>query len=165
MAKAILICGKICSGKTTYAETLKKREKAVVLSSDELMLSIFDPLLGDRHDEMAGRANSYLLNMAVRLIEAGVNVILDWGFWTKKGREEVSEFFEKRGIETDWRYLAVGDDQWKRNIEKRNAEVLAGRTQAYYVDEGLLRKLESRFEEPGAEERLFRICADQMNEM
>ena len=165
MAKVFLICGKICSGKTTYAEKLKGKEKAVVLSSDELMLSIFDPLLGERHDEISRRANAYLMKMAVKLTEAGMNVILDWGFWTKRGRGEVSSFFEKQGIETEWHYLAVSDEQWKRNIEKRNEEVLAGRTQAYYVDEGLLRKLESRFEEPGPEETVFRICADQMKEV
>ena len=152
MARVILICGKICSGKTTYAEMLKKKEKAVILSSDELMLSLFDPLLGDRHDELARRANAYLLNLAVRLVKADVNVILDWGFWTKAGRKETESFFSQQGIETEWHYVRVPDEAWRRNIEKRNREVKAGQTQAYFVDKGLLKKLQARFEEPeGAE--------------
>ena len=36
MAKIIAICGKICSGKTYYAQSLKDKENAVILSCDEL---------------------------------------------------------------------------------------------------------------------------------
>lgn len=160
MAKVILICGKICSGKTTYAGELKKKERAVVLSSDELMLSLFDPLLGDRHDVLAKRANDYLLGLTLKLIEAEVSVILDWGFWTKAGREEIGSFFAQRGIETEWHYVRISDEAWRRNIEKRNREVEAGMTQAYFVDEGLLRKLESRFEEPEAGETDVEFAAE-----
>ena len=161
MAKVILICGKICSGKTTYAEELKEKEGAVVLSSDELMLSFFDPLLGDRHDELAKRANDYLLRLALKLIEAGVSVILDWGFWTKVGREETGRFFSQHDVETEWHYVRISDEAWRRNIAKRNREVEEGTTQAYYVDEGLLKKLESRFEAPEAEEINVEFAAER----
>ena len=36
MAKVILICGKICSGKSYYARKLKEKEHAVILSRDEM---------------------------------------------------------------------------------------------------------------------------------
>ena len=41
MAKVILICGKICSGKSTYAQQLRRENRAVVLSIDEVMLAFF----------------------------------------------------------------------------------------------------------------------------
>ena len=41
MAYAILICGKICSGKSTYARALSEKEHAVILSADEM--SPLDP--------------------------------------------------------------------------------------------------------------------------
>jgi len=148
MAKVFLICGKICSGKTTYAEKLAKKESGVILSSDELMLSLFDPLLGEKHDEISRRANAYLMELAVKIAQAGTSVILDWGFWTHGGRLEATAFFREKGVECEWHYVRVSDEQWERNIEKRNAEVLAGTVQAYFVDEGLKNKLLSRFEEP-----------------
>ena len=37
MSKVILICGKICSGKSTYAEWLRVQNNAVLLSIDEIM--------------------------------------------------------------------------------------------------------------------------------
>ncbi len=148
MAKVFLICGKICSGKTTYAEKLAGKESAVILSSDELMLSLFDPLLGEKHDEISRRANAYLMELAVKIAQAGTSVILDWGFWTRGGRLEAAAFFRDKGVECEWHYVRVSDEQWERNIEKRNAEVLDGMVQAYFVDEGLKNKLLSRFEEP-----------------
>lgn len=51
MAKVFLICGKICSGKSTYAEQLRVKNKtAILLSVDEIMLSIFGQYIGERHD-------------------------------------------------------------------------------------------------------------------
>lgn len=36
MAKIFLICGKICSGKSTYAERIRMKNHAVLLSVDEI---------------------------------------------------------------------------------------------------------------------------------
>lgn len=50
--RPILLCGRICAGKTTYAKRLGKTRGAVCLSCDELMLALFGQQLGDRHDEI-----------------------------------------------------------------------------------------------------------------
>ena len=92
MAKAILVCGKVCCGKTTYTASLQANG-AVLLSSDELMRLLFDEYLGDRHDVLARRVNDYLLQKSLELLAAGVDVVLDWGFWTKEGREAVLDFY------------------------------------------------------------------------
>ena len=62
MAKVIMTCGKICSGKTTYAEKMRKELSAVILSVDEIMLAIFDSDAGDKHDEYVARIKNYLFN-------------------------------------------------------------------------------------------------------
>ena len=46
----------------------------------------------------------------------------------------------------------MSPEQLRRNIAARNARVRSGEGGAYFVDEGLLRKMEARFEPPGAEE-------------
>lgn len=45
MPKVIMLCGKICSGKSFYAEQLKNRINGIVLSCDDLMLTLFDEQL------------------------------------------------------------------------------------------------------------------------
>ncbi len=148
MAKVYLICGKICSGKSTYAKELKREKHAVVLSVDDIMIAIFGLYAGDKHDLYASRLRICLLNKAAEIAADGINVILDWGFWTADGREEARRFFEERGIRTELHYIKVADEDWERQIAKRNKEVEEGKTTAYIVDGNLKAKLLSRFEAP-----------------
>ena len=98
MAKVIAICGKICSGKTYYANQIKSRENAVILSCDEITKILFDNNLGDTHDEMSERIWVYLLKKTEDIIFAGCNVILDWGFWSSKDRQYINKYFLKNKI-------------------------------------------------------------------
>ena len=41
MAKVIMMCGRICCGKSTYARRLRTEINAAVLSIDEIMLAVF----------------------------------------------------------------------------------------------------------------------------
>ncbi|MCH5287168.1 MAG: ATP-binding protein [Christensenellaceae bacterium] len=161
MAQVILLCGKICSGKSTYTRHLREQLPAsAVLSCDELMLTLFPDGAGEHHDLLAERARQYQFALALELIGCGVNVILDWGFWTKQWREEARAFFAEHGIPCSLHYIDPAPDVWQRHIEERNRAVQAGKTSAYHVDEGLLAKLESRFEEPSTDEIDVRYCPD-----
>ena len=152
MAKAILICGKICSGKSFYTEALRKKYNAAVLSCDEITLSVFDGNLGDKHDEICDRIHDYLFGKSVELLEIGVNIILEWGFWRKSDRDFARDFYESKGYECEFHYIDISDEDWQRNIDKRNRAVAEGKTSAYYLDEGLLEKLDKLFEVPDESE-------------
>ena len=153
MGKVILICGKICSGKTYYAKLLKEKENAVILSTDEVTHDLTDNAQGEGYDAFAKRVNGYLMKKAAELAAVGCNIILDWGFWTKENRREAEDYFSVRGIATQWHYIDIDDETWHRNIEARNARVLAGLGGSdFYVDDGLKNKVLSLFEVPGREE-------------
>ena len=77
MAKVILICGKICSGKSTYAEQLRVQNHAVLLSTDEITLALFGQHCGDKHDEYVERTEKYLLNKSLELIKSNIDVVLE----------------------------------------------------------------------------------------
>lgn len=157
MARVILICGKICSGKTTYAKKLCRESGAVLLSVDEIMLAMFGQHCGDLHDTYAERTRNYLLNKAVELNKNGITPVLDWGFWTSDGRKEVRQFFAERDVKTEWHCIDISDDIWHKRLEKRNRDVLNGTESAYFVDENLAAKFESRFEMPRPDEIDVRI--------
>lgn len=152
MAKVFLICGKICSGKSTYAEQLRIEHKAVLLSVDEIMLSMFGLYAGDRHDEYAERTQKYLFEKSVEIIETSTNVILDWGFWTRDKRTWAKEFYESQRIEYEFHYIDISDETWRARLEHRNRAVSAGEVNAYLVDDNLAAKFEALFEEPDKEE-------------
>ena len=153
MAKVITVCGKICSGKSYYSKQLKLRENAVILSCDELTDVLFDNNLGDKHDEMSKRIWKYLLQKAEDIIMTNTNVILDWGFWSKNDRNYIDEYFTSKGIGCEWHYVNINDVSWQKNIDERNKRVVAGVGGSdYYLDEGLMKKLLSKWEEPQKEE-------------
>ena len=152
MAKLVLICGKLCCGKTTYAKRLAKEIQAVRLSCDDIMLSLFGKDLGDKHDEVTQRVQRFLLKQSLEMLEAGVSVIVDFGFWRKAQREEFASLYAQHAIKPEWHYIDIDDETWRRNIAKRNASVIKDETLDYYVDEGLAKKCEQLFEKPKPEE-------------
>ncbi|MBS7295852.1 MAG: hypothetical protein KIG96_10755 [Treponema sp.] len=85
-------------------------------------------------------------------METGINVVLDWGFWTKSERDFAKQFYGSRGIEYEFHYISINDEEWYRRLEKRNKDVLEKKSDAYYVDEGLAEKFKSIFEIPGKDE-------------
>ena len=144
MAKVIAICGKICSGKSYYAKSLVEKEQAVVLSCDELTKDLFDNDL---------RMWAYFKKKSVELVNVGCTVILDWGFWSPENRSVLKEFYREQNIPCEWHYVDVDEETWKRNIAERNERVLCGEGGSdYYLDEGLMGKLQSLWEEPAPEE-------------
>lgn len=148
MAKVIILCGKIASGKTTYAERLHRQKGAMILSCDDLMLRLFDSCLGDKHDETARRCSLFLYGQAEQLVQIGVDCVLDFGYWTRKEREEAKAYFAKRGIACELHYLKLAEEERIRRLDKRNQR-LAGATHRVYRIEGeLLKRLDKKFEPP-----------------
>lgn len=152
MAKAVLLCGKIASGKSVYAERYLLNHCAVLLSVDEITIGVLGGDLGQKHDEIAERTQAYLFDKSLQILRAGTDVLLDWGFWTRERRAAARAFYESRGIVCEFHYLDTPERTWRRNIAARNQAVLDGHVQAYFVDDGLLHKLNAAFEPPAREE-------------
>ena len=152
MPKVIMICGKLCSGKSTYAKKLQKERKAVILSIDEIMLAVFGQDAGEKHDEYVARIKNYLYQKTLEIIHNGLDVILDWGFWTKEERAYARSFFGLNGITNEMHFIDIDNCEWGRRIEKRNQEVLDHIGNAYYVDDGLAEKFNAIFEKPDLSE-------------
>ena len=148
MAKVIMTCGRICCGKSTYARKLQENRNAVVLSIDDITLTLFPEGAGEMHDTYVLRAEQYLLSLSLQILESGVDVILDWGLWTRAQRDRLRAYYTGHGVENEIHYLRLSPEEWERRIRKRNAEQNKEEPQSYYVDEGLLRKVDSLFEEP-----------------
>ena len=152
MSDVILICGMICSGKSHYARKLAKERNAVILSCDEISADIFHHAEGERFDDVTADIKRYLHKIAARIAGTGGNVILDWGFWTRAERREVSEYYTVLGIPFEWHYIDISETEWRCNIGLRNKAVAADETSDFFVDDGLVTKFLSRFEIPEREE-------------
>ena len=148
MAKVYMMCGKLCSGKSTHARSIREREKAVILSVDEITLALFGQDAGDKLDEYVSRLMGYLYGKSVEIVETGIDAVLDWGYWTREERAYAREYYRSRGIECELHYIQISDEEWEARIDKRNRDVLDRKTGAYYVDDGLKKKFADIFEAP-----------------
>lgn len=152
MAKVVMTCGKLCSGKSTYARRLAKELDAVILSVDEITLAVFRNEAGDMLDEYVRRIQEYLYGKSLEIAAAGTDVVLDWGFWTSSEREYARSFYRQHGVECELHYLDITDELWKQRIAERNESVRAGDVSAYYVDKGLKEKFAGIFQPPDESE-------------
>lgn len=149
MSKVYLICGKICSGKSFYSKKLKEEVNAVILSPDEATYDLINNEQGEFYNIFCERLLKYMNKKCVEIVNAGANVIYERGLWSKEERQKVREYFKENNIETELHYIHVSDENWKKQIEERNKRVEAGNGgAAFYLDEGLMKKLVSMFEEP-----------------
>jgi|GEM_PF-371338 len=147
MPKVTAIIGKIAAGKTTYAKTLP----GVLLSVDDFML----PLFGQECELIRKNrrlVEDYLLALAKQLLEKNIDVVLDWGFWTREDRARLAA----TELPVQWHYVNIAQQQRNRQIIQRNAEIETG-LRAYYVHEGLAQRCNDVFEEPEEIDGLIRL--------
>ena len=153
MAKVILICGKICSGKSYYAKELQKKYNAVIISPDEATYELINNEQGEFYNIFSEKLNKYLTRKVGEIAKAGANVIFERGLWNSKNRKEIKEYYKNNGVECEIHYVYVDNKTWKQNIEERNKRVLNGKGESdFYLDEDLMKKLKSRWEEPTEDE-------------
>jgi len=152
MAKAILLIGKVASGKSHYAARYAKQNRAMILSCDDLFLTLFDGCLGGRHQDMQRRAYAFFCGQAVRLARLGIDALLDFGFWTAESRAAAVAFFEGQGIPAELRYFETDDALRRRRLAARNRQREASQSREYIIDETMLERFDAMFEPPGENE-------------
>lgn len=153
MSKVYLICGRICCGKTTYSRKLCSEKNAIMLSVDEIMLSLFDQCCGEKlHQEYEKRIKNYLFDKSLEIIEKGFDVVLDWGFWTKEERNATKEFYKSRNIDCKLHYIEIDNETWEYQLNKRNNEILENKTKAYFLEHTRALEFASMFEKPDMDE-------------
>ncbi|MBE5800666.1 MAG: ATP-binding protein [Clostridiales bacterium] len=160
MATIHLLCGTISSGKTTYARKLQQAHPAVMISCDELTLPMNGLFPPENHDAITAVIRPYLVKIALDTTLAGADVILDWGFWRRQDRLEITRQFQQHNVNVQWYYLHPSDQEWQKRIDQRNAAVAEGTCQAYTVDEGLRQKCLDWFDAPQADEMQGWIVVD-----
>ncbi|MDR1539039.1 MAG: GNAT family N-acetyltransferase [Clostridiales bacterium] len=146
--RVILMCGKICSGKTSAAKELMGMTKAVLLSCDEVMEALFGEDAEEEHNSYLKKLQLHLFDKSVEIVNSGISVILDWGFWTEKERSEVDRFYGRHQIFTEWHHVNVSEGNWKKYLAKRNSEIDKGLRKGSKLDYETAKALGDMFEAP-----------------
>jgi len=150
MTTLFLICGLPGAGKTTLARQLESARPALRLSPDEWITPLLaNPTDLAELDRLRTPVESIQWEVAKRVLTLGVDVILEWGFWSQAERASYRTAAEALGASVELHYLAVGRDELWARLARRNASLPLG---TFVVTEDQLDLWSSWFEPPTADE-------------
>jgi predicted kinase len=145
------------SGKTTLARKLEAEYSALRLTVDEWHIRLFGSDVHDDSDEAdfskhnARHAAIELLlwETAARVMVLGVDVILDFGFWTRSERDELRAKAHDLGAGFQIHFADVSEELLLQRIKVRNAQLPSG---TFHIPEIKLKEWMRLFEPPSADE-------------
>jgi predicted kinase len=145
-ATVYLIVGLPGAGKTTLAKELETREPALRLTTDEWQISLFgDRNPPDKRDLVEGR----LIEVGMRAARLGVDVVLDFGFWTRDERSALRWIAGTVGARCQVVYLPIEPDEQRRRVAGRFATTP---DQTFRISEVELAQWRALFQAPDDDE-------------
>lgn len=153
-----LICGLPCSGKTTLAKALEAKLAAIRLCPDEWITRLYGKdISGEALDAARDPVEQALWDVAARVLGLGVDVILEYGFWSRSEREEYRRCAADLGAGSQVHFTAASEEELFDRLAKRNAHLPVG---TFWIDEGRLREWIRVFEAPEPDELQPRAAAN-----
>ena len=114
-----LTVGLPCAGKTTVARRIEVEHGALRLTKDEWVKALYgheNPR--SAQDVIEGR----LIEIALRALELGVDVVIDFGLWSRDERTALRRSAADRGAAVEIRYCEVTPAEQRRRLDQRQAE-------------------------------------------
>lgn len=145
-----LMCGKIASGKSTYARNLSLEPSRVLISEDEWLSKLYPDEVHSLEDYVrcSRRIRDVAGGHAIDLLRAGVSVVLDFPANTKVSREWMRGIFQEADVSHELHYFDVTDEVCKARLRNRNMEGV----HAFAPSEADYNLFSSYFEMPTEEE-------------
>ena len=139
-----LIHGFIAAGKTTYAKKLENETGAIRFTKDEwtiALLGINPP--ADMIEQYDSRMTILAQSVAFKCIKAGLDVILDDGFWVRAQRDEIRRQIIEIGANFQLIYVKCSDEIMKKRALNRSSNNL---TDTFYIDEKIYESFKKYFD-------------------
>lgn len=107
------------TGKTTAARRLEAEHNALRLTKDEWMKALFGPENPtSASDVIEGR----LIGLAMRALEIGLNVVLDFGLWSRDERSSLKQAAADVGASVVMCYFELVPGEQRKRLDQRLAD-------------------------------------------
>lgn len=124
MATLFLMCGLPCSGKTTLAKQLERERHAIRLTPDEWIVRLFGTgLTPPALDWCRDPVEALQWDVAERALSLGINVILDFGFWSRSERDGFRSRAAALGASVEVHFLDIPRTVLLARLAARNADL------------------------------------------
>jgi len=147
-----LMVGLPCSGKTTLAKQLEQDLNAIRFTPDEWQLELFgQDALDPEHDERHDKIEALQWQLAAQLLSKGLDVILDFGLWSRVERDDFRTRATALGAKTKIHFLNVPHETLLERLEQRNIKVQVS-NESFYIPPSMMKEWFPLFEPPDKEE-------------
>jgi predicted kinase len=116
VATAFLLVGLPAAGKTTRARVLERERPALRLTTDAWVLRLFG---GENPGPQRDAVEGLLLTTGLRAAALGVDVVLDFGFWSRAERDALRHVFGAAGVTCVVEHLDVAPDDQRERVARR----------------------------------------------
>jgi predicted kinase len=156
-ASVYLIHGFIGSGKTTFSKALAKEKCAMRLNPDELMITLHgNNPPADQFGAYYDRVQALIWQLTAELLAIDVPVILDFGFWTKKSRQDAINRVIALGGAPSLYSIECDPKIMKERCLQRSQSLSGG---DLYIDEAAFDKFYAMYEPLGDDEERIAVSA------
>ncbi len=163
--KLIVMCGKVASGKTTFARRFAENNDVMYISVDEWMLGIHGmDVPCSKHPGYIADIIRQLSKDIRKMLVLGMTVVMDFGFWTKDERDTLRNAVSPFPVEIY--YIPIEEEEQKQRLLERNERALKHHeTDTYVMNLETLEALNQRFESPLGEVNVTSIKVDRLEEL
>jgi predicted kinase len=114
-----LLVGLPCTGKTTAARGIEAEHDALRLTKDEWMKALYG---GENPSAASDVIEGRLVEIGLRALELGGNVVIDFGLWSRDERSALRRAAADRGAAVELRYFELDPTEQRRRLDQREAE-------------------------------------------
>ncbi|MGH1350666.1 MAG: AAA family ATPase [Methyloligellaceae bacterium] len=119
-----LMCGKIASGKSTFAKSVSLKPSHILISEDIWLSKLYPEEVHSLEDfvRCSKRIRDVVGEHVVSLLKAGMSVVLDFQANTRASRAWMRSISESAVARQELHYFDVADEVCKVRLRERNAE-------------------------------------------
>jgi predicted kinase len=113
-----LTVGLPCTGKTTVARRIEAERNALRLTKDDWVKALYgDENPASATDVIEGR----LIEVGLRALELGLDVVVDFGLWSRDERSALRQAAADRGAAVELHHLVATPAEQRRRADRRQA--------------------------------------------
>lgn len=107
------------TGKTTAARRIEVERRALRLTKDEWVKALYG------HENPPAAQNvieGRLIQIGLRALELGVNVVIDYGLWSRDERSALRQAAADRGAAVEMHYFELDPEEQRRRLDERQTQ-------------------------------------------